>query len=300
MLNGLHLILTYACNFECDHCFLFCSPQSKGTFTINQLKRVLDEAEKIGSIEWIFYEGGEPMLMYPVLMEGIREARSRGFAVGVVTNAYGAISEADAKLWLKPLADAGVSYLSISNDTFHYGDETDNPATIASTVADKLGINTASICIDKPEVQKTSSVETGKGASVVGGGAKFRGRAVEKLIGDLPVKPWDVFCECPYEDLETPSRVHLDPFGSVHICQGISMGNMWETPLSRLVADYQPKAHPICGPLIEGGPSSLAQAMNVKPEHGYVDECHFCYQIRKEMIEAYPDYLSPRQVYGLE
>ena len=69
MLNGIHFILTYACNYTCDHCFLYCGPNSQGTFTLTQIKQILDEAVKIGSIEWIYFEGGEPFLYYPIMIE---------------------------------------------------------------------------------------------------------------------------------------------------------------------------------------------------------------------------------------
>ena len=117
MLTGIHFLLTYRCNFECDHCFLYCTPESPGTFTIEQVSSVLDEAEKIGTIDWIYYEGGEPFLFYPLLLESVKRAGERGFRVGIVTNAYGANSEQDAKLWLAPLMDAGLSFISISNET---------------------------------------------------------------------------------------------------------------------------------------------------------------------------------------
>ncbi len=241
MLTEIHFILTYACNFECDHCFLYCSPKSKGAFTISQITRVLDEAKKIGTVKWIIYEGGEPFLYYPLLKEGIKRANAKGFKVAVVTNAYGANSEEDAELWLRPLAEAGVSFLNISNDTFHYGDEPENPATIASSVAKRLGIEHSPICIEPPKVLQSSSDAEGKGKPVVGGGAKFRGRAVEKLSSNLPLRPSSELCKCPYEDLESPYRVHVDPYGNVHICQGISIGNMWMTPLSEIVSSYRPR-----------------------------------------------------------
>lgn len=299
MLTGVHFLLTYQCNFQCDHCFLYCSPSSKGTFTIGQVVQVLDEARQMGSVEWIFYEGGEPFLFFPLLIESIKQARKRGFKVGVVTNAYGATSEADAELWFKPLAHAGVSYLSISNDTFHYGEDEHNPAVTALSVAKRLGMATDAICIEPPKVVSSSPGKKEKGDPVVGGGAKFRGRAVEKLAQDLPLQPWTDFIACPYEDLEFPSRVHVDPYGHVHICQGISMGNMWETPLSKMVNKYRPEQHPICGPLIHGGPAQLARAMGIAPDPGYVDACHLCFLVRKASIDRFPDYLAPRQVYGL-
>jgi hypothetical protein len=299
MLNGIHFLLTYTCNFECDHCFLYCSPWSKGTFTIRQVTRVLDEARKIGTVEWIFFEGGEPFLFYPLLLESVRRAAERGLKVGIVTNAYGAISADDAELWLKPLAEAGLSYLSVSNDQYHYGEASETPATIAHLTAKRLGLDTSAICIEAPEVVQDTN-DAGKGDPVIGGGPKFRGRAVEKLADGLPLRPWQGLRECPYEELAEPSRVHVDAFGHVQVCQGISIGNLWDVPLSKIVADYRSEAHPICGPLIRGGPAELARACGQTPESGHIDECHLCFLTRKAAIEQYPKTLAPRQVYGLE
>ena len=75
-----------------------------------QIRRVLDESRRIRSVEWIYFEGGEPFLFYSSMLEGIRIARNMGFKVGVVTNAYGAVSEEDAKMCLRPLAELGVVF----------------------------------------------------------------------------------------------------------------------------------------------------------------------------------------------
>ena len=294
MLTGVHFLLTYTCNLECDHCFLFCGPWARGTFTIGQVTDVLDEAHKMGTVEWIFFEGGEPLLYYPLLKAGIERATAKGMKTGLVTNGYAAVSEEDAELVLKPLAEAGLTYISISNDAFHYGSETDNPAAMAYRVAQKLGMDTSPIAIEPPEVQHQDD----KGEPIVGGGAMFRGRAVDKLTADLPRRPCAEMVECPYEELESPSRVHVDPYGNVHICQGISMGNMWKTPLSDLVGNYDPHRHPICGPLIRGGPAELAKALKAAHEDDYIDECHFCYATRRASADRLPEHLAPAQVYG--
>ena len=299
MLTGIHFLLTYACNFECDHCFLHCSPRSRGTFTIRQITAILKEAQKMGTVEWVFFEGGEPFLFYPLLLESIKRASAMHFKAGVVTNAYGAVSPEDAELWLRPLVDAGLTSISISNDTFHYGEEAENPAATAYTVAAELDLDAASICIEPPKIVSPSADAEGKGQPVVGGGAKFRGRAAEKLTAGLPVRPWRELRECPYEDLDLPSRVHVDSYGNVMVCQGISIGNMWKTNLSAIVETYRSSAHPVCGPLLRGGPAALAQASGFRPDKGYVDECHFCYAIRRSQIDKYPDCLAPGQVYGL-
>lgn len=300
MLTGIHFLLTYMCNLECNHCFIYSGPSAKGTFTLSQIRKVLDEATKIGTIKWIYFEGGEPFLFYPLMFEGIKVARSMGFKVGVVTNAYYATSEEDAELWLKPLCELGISDLSISNDPFHYEDEKGNPAKCALDTAKKLSMPITEIRIEKPIVKTGIDKEQDKGEPVIGGGAMFRGRAAEKLVEGLPQRWWEEFTECPYENLKSPERVHLDPYGNVHLCQGLSMGNMWRTPLSKMAKNYDADSHPICRPLVRGGPALLAKEYKIKHEDKYVDACYFCYLVRLALLDRFPQYLTPRQVYGLE
>jgi hypothetical protein len=156
-----------------------------------------------------------------------------------------------------------------------------------------------SIGIDKPTVEGGIDKEQDKGKPVIGGGVMFRGRAVEKLIEGLPQRSWEEFTECPYEDLKNPERVHLDAYGNIHLCQGLSMGNMWDDPLSKIVKQYNADSHPICRPLVNGGPALLAKEYNVKHEDEYVDACHMCYLIRLALLDRFPQYLAPRLVYGL-
>jgi hypothetical protein len=298
MLKSIHFLLTYTCNYECDHCFLFCSPRAGGTFTAAQIREVLKEAKKMDTMKSIYFEGGEPFLYHPLLVEGLRLAREKGFKNGVVTNCYWATAEEDAALWLNPMIEAGVDDLSLSDDLFHHGDDNKNsPAKKAARAAARLGMSTGSICIEKPAIKPAAE---GKGEAVVGGGALLKGRAVETLTKDLPVKPRHTFTQCVHEELVTPGRVHIDAFGHVHLCQGLSMGNLWKTPLSELAAGYDASAHPICGPLTRGGPVELAKTYGVELAGDFVDECHYCYLVRRALIDRFPEVLAPRQVYGLE
>jgi hypothetical protein len=194
----------------------------------------------------------------------------------------------------------GVSDISISDDEFHYEDEQTSPAKHALNAARKLGMPWGSIGIDKPMVEGGIDKEQAKGKPVIGGGVMFRGRAVEKLTEGLPLRPWEEFIECPYEDLRDPKRVHLDAYGNVHLCQGLSMGNMWDVPLSEIIKRYDADSHPICKRLVNGGPARLAKEYDVPHEAEYVDACHMCYLVRRALIDRFPQYLAPRSVYGLQ
>ena len=44
----------------------------------------------------------------------------------------------------------------------------------------------------------------------------------------------------------------------------------------------------------------LAKRYDIEHDEEYVDECHFCYMLRLALLERFPQYLAPRQVYGLD
>ncbi len=295
MLAGIHILLTYTCNLKCDHCFLYSSTTARGTMTSDQIARLLREAKKIGSVQEIFFEGGEPFLFYPLMIEGVRMAKDMGFKVGIVTNGYWATDPKDSELWLKPLARLGIFDLTVSDDELHYGKDLLRPSKCAVEVATKLGLPVHTICKTKPEIR------TAQGGGVeISGGTKLKGRAVEKFASELPVRNWKDFVKCPYEELADPKRVHIDCYGNVQVCQGISIGNCWETPLSELFRKYNPGKHPICGPLIKGGPAFLVREHALSVDEKYVDECHLCYVARLALLKKFPEHLSPKQVYGIE
>ena len=52
----------------------------------------------------------------------------------------------------------------------------------------------------------------------------YRGRAAEVLSPRAEKRVWTEFTTCPCEDLREPGRVHVDPYGDVHVCQGIRRG----------------------------------------------------------------------------
>ena len=69
-LSGLHLLLTYQCNLECDHCFVWGSPWQSGTMTLHIIQEILKQGKDLGTVKWIYFEGGEPFLYYAVLVRG--------------------------------------------------------------------------------------------------------------------------------------------------------------------------------------------------------------------------------------
>jgi hypothetical protein len=262
------------------------------------LRQLFDEADRLGNIEWIYFEGGEPFLYYQTMVWGLREAKKRGYKTGIVTNSYWATSIEDAKEWLVPISEVGIDYLSVSDDIYHYGETSENLAKYAYQAATELDLPVGTIKLE--DVIIHSEDIKWKGKPVEAGNIQFKGRAVEKLAEGMPRKPWTEFTKCVDEDFANQGRVHIDPFGYVHLCQGITMGNMKQTPLSTLLEEYDPVSHPICGPLMKGGPVELVREYQLEHEESYIDECHLCYSARLQLREKFPKILAPREVYGIQ
>lgn len=282
-LSGLHLLLTYQCTFECDHCFVWGSPRQKGTLTLEQIWQILNQAKEAG-VEWIYFEGGEPFLFYALLVRGVELAVEMGFRVGVVSNGYWAQTFADALIWLQPLAGK-LEALSISSDLFHYSAESLHQAQNAVLAAEQLSIPVDTISVAQPAEA---------GAQVM-----YRGRAARLLAAQAPKQPWAGLTECPHEDLREPGRVHLDPLGNVHLCQGLVLGNVFQRSLQEICAEYNPEMHPVCGPLLAGGPAALVTEYALPHEAGYADACQLCDEARTKLRARFPELLGPDQIYGV-
>ena len=265
--------------------------------TLSWAKDAIRQASELDTVESICIEGGEPFLFYPIMIETARYARELGLDVSIVTNGYFGTSVEDAVEWLRPLQDIGVSPMFISDDMYHSGIETGKtPADYAVEAAQQLGIKLVTICIDPP---LSVEDERNPGESIVGGGVRFRGRAVDKLQDDgLPKRNWDDFNECLDEDFDLVNRLHLDAYGNLYPCQGVVVGNINRSSLGEIVERYDPQSHPIIAPIRKGGPAELVRTHNL-PLHGqYLDACHLCYLARKMLLNKYPEHLAPAQVYG--
>jgi len=291
-LSQLHLLLTGECNYECDHCFVWSGPSQDNTMTPGTIAHILDEAENLGSIEWIYFEGGEPFLYYQLLLSSVQLARERDFKVGIVTNAHWATSSAEAIKLLQPFSGL-VEDLSISDDAYHGCKEGPRETTTAREAARQLDIPVDFISISGPDSKDTCRQPADDESTVC-----YRGRAADKLAALVKPKPWDQFTRCPWEDLRNPGRVHVDSLGNLHICQGLSIGNLFERPLAEIMRDYDPGPHPVIGPLLTGGPADIVRQYGLAHDDAYADACHLCYLSREKLRKKFPEVLTPVQMYG--
>ncbi|MFX1250010.1 MAG: radical SAM protein [Promethearchaeota archaeon] len=296
-LTGVHFLLTYSCNWECDHCFVWGSPKARGAFTLKQIKAILEEAKKLKTVDYVSLEGGEPFLYYPIMIKSVEEAVKLGFRVEILSNCYWGSCPEDATEWLLPIAKDKNIELSLSSD-LHHGDswqieEVENVVKAANRLNMKVGI--LAIKYPKTDVPCPQEIE---GAKVGLYDLMYKGRAASKLAEEANKKSWLEFTKCPYEDLVDPGRIHIDPQGYVHVCQGLSIGNAWKKPFLKIIEDFNPHEHPILDPLIRGGPVALVEKFGLPHNEFYADACHLCYTTRCMLREKYPHILAPNEMYG--
>jgi hypothetical protein len=217
-----------------------------------------------------------------------------GFSVGIVSNAYWATSIADAEQWLRPFVGR-LADLTVSSDLFHCEDYLGEQPQNAIVAAKWLGIPTGMISVGQPGAHALES----HGQLEAESGVMYRGRAAEKLASGAAQYPWDEFISCPHEDLRDPGRIHLDPLGNLHICQGIVIGNLFEKSLKQICQEYDADAHPICGVLLAGGPAALVSEYHIPHASHYADACQLCYETRLLLRANLPEALQPDQIYGV-
>ncbi len=288
---GLHVMLTHKSAFENENCFVWGSANKTGVMTLEKLNELLQQAIDQGTVREIFFENGETIILHWILVKAVHQAHMAGFITGVRTNGYWATDIISARNWLKPLVKAGLNKLEMPG--FLIDNDLDETTKLhpGLNVSRQLRLNTRFIPIDPPaDVPDLNIASTFPGHD-----ASCR---IHKAVTDdsLPQYPWDTFASCPYENLENPERLRVDPQGNLQLCQGLLLGNVWEKPLKEIVDSYNPENHPIVSHLWAGGPALLAEKYQVDHEQVYANVCHFCYKTRQSLYPQFADFLAENQV----
>lgn len=300
MLTNIHVLLTYICPLQCDHCFIYASPRASGKLTPTQVTHLLEQISSIKTIEWVYFEGGEPFLVYPLLLSSVKRAKRLDFKVGIISNGYFGRSEEAAMRYLKPLIALGLDRIYISSDQFHYKKTVNSPARKVIEASIKLGLPTTRIRIGEPQSSEQDPFLNNDLFLDETRPLMMVGRAAEKIQLNPSNNDWRSFTFCPLKDLEDPESIYIDPFGNAQFCQGITLGNVWSSPIYDLMDQIDFASHPIYGPIRRNGPKGLIEEYNLAPLAEYQDACHLCYATRRQLVNRFPEYLSPPQVYNLQ
>ncbi len=220
-LDGIHFLVTYRCTYACDHCFVWGSPDAEDAMTLAQITSVIDQGAELGLTD-VYFEGGEPTLAYPIVLAAAKHARERGLDAGIVSNCFWATSVADAKVWLAPFAEIGLSDLSLSSYAYFVEDANEEQLRNAVLAARELGIPASVLEVGAPADIGVPGACSGDVGEVM-----HKGRAAVALAPARASRPPETLITCPFEDFTDPGRAHVGPDGELQICQGISAGNVF-------------------------------------------------------------------------
>ena len=193
----------------------------------------MEQAEQLGTITEIYFEGGEPFLYYATLVKAVEEAHRRGFEVGVVSNSYWAITFEDALEWLRPFAGL-ISGLTVSSDLYHYDELQSQQSRNAAAAAEVLSIPLGTICVAQPEALEARATlgQLPANAPDEGSNIMYRGRAVEKLVA---ARPPAALAEFPGMPLRRPALTGQSPSRPAGLCTDLP-GNLPGQPVRATVA----------------------------------------------------------------
>jgi hypothetical protein len=278
-LTGIHFLITYGCSAECDHCFIWGTPRKRSGMTAEQVDGFLDEVVALGTVTGVCAEGGEAFTRYHVVLHFLRAATARGLKASALTNASWVTSREQAQERVREMMGAGLTNLGISTDEWHQKRVPVEKVDLLLEVCKEAGLDAS-----RMELKLE--------------GVMFRGRAADLLAPHMPKRPPGEFAKCAHEQLDAPSRIHLDCYGRLHLCQGLCLGPGGP---ATAVAGYDAVKHPIVSILLQGGPHALAQfaaERGFETADGYADACHLCYRAREFLRPFFPELLGPDEMYG--
>lgn len=144
-LNSLAIEYLTKCNLSCDHCGINSSPLAEGKVELEDAKNWITIAKGYGAKD-IYISGGEPFLVFDELCELAKYSRSLGLNFITFTNAFWASSLENARKYLFPLKENGLTSLHLSLDCFHVKEGIPlqnflNVAAISNDIMSNLVIN---------------------------------------------------------------------------------------------------------------------------------------------------------------
>jgi len=317
-LKGLDLLLTYRCTNRCPMCTYHAAPDSSAPMPAETVRGVLTDAGR-HPLRWVMLFGGEPFLVYDLLLLAAREARRRtGAKISVFTNAFWAATPARAAERLRPLVEAGVAELYLSLDSYHLAVVPHEKVLAATRAGLDLGLD---VRVDGRLPSSPSDSEGERvtlraldrlcrdtGLTPTRGPHRQTGRAVDETA-DGPPGDATRCVPPPYlgPSLAEAHTVEIYPDGEVGLCAGISLGNAGgRGGLEAVLAGYRAEAHPIVAPLAAGGPARLLAAAVeldlMTPAEAALPRsaCRACHVARRALLPVYPEHLRPLRCYGLE
>lgn len=294
---NIALTLTYRCPLKCRICLIEAGPDRQKDMSLKEALRYLEQFKSFDT-GTIALTGGEPFLVYDLLLNTLRQATKLGLTTSTGTSAYWAKTKKQANKLLEPLKKHGLNGISFSADEWHQEfvpiEYIRNGIEAAKEIGfNKVGLQTT-ITPRGEHMKDTISKLQSMGCNLadvffVETPATISGRAATHVPSSQFLyffKPKDMKISCRF----IGTILAIMPDGWVFPCcnaypDGLIMGNAKNQPLEEIIEHM--RNNPLIHMLSSGGLHKLARIVkehNLKYEFRdkYASICHLCYDILKD------------------
>lgn len=289
--------LTYRCPLKCRICLIEAGPDRKVDMSLNEALNYLNQLQTLDT-ETVALTGGEPFLVYDLLLKTLQQATKLGLTTSTGTSAYWAKTKERAHEFLEPLRKHGLNGISFSADEWHQEfvplEYIQNGIEAAKEIGfNKVGLQTT-ITPQGEHMKDTISRLKSLGCNLtdvffVETPATISGRAATHV----PPSQFLYFFKA--EEMKIPCRfvgtiLAIMPDGWVYPCcnaypAGLIVGNAKHQSLREIVENIQD--NPLIQMLSSRGMHELAKTvkdcnLGYEFRERYASICHLCYDILKD------------------
>lgn len=314
------LLFTYHCSITCRHCLFGCGADRPDVaMSPRQFADSLALLHETGRV--VHVAGGEPMMYWKQLSDGLRLAHDEGYAPHFLeTNCSFAVNERVGVERLEFLASHGVRGLLASADPFHQEMVPPEQFILVRRLARQIfgeknfwGANESDEQImDLPSIarqpERLREYVSSHLLVMVGTAQRELTQYLDQFDpndGRLPRMGWrgsrkgkgcmDQFSR------ETIWELHLDPYGNIQTNCGMILGRAPETTPAEVLARGPENANEFTRIVCESGPLALAELARSK--YGFVwpelvsQDCELCFLARRYLRQFHPEVFGPAEIY---
>jgi len=282
-------VYTLQCSGSCDICCFSCSQDKKERLSVEKIQEIIDDLPQ--DIKLIGFTGGECFLFYDELLKVIQHAAQRGLQTTITTNCFWAENDEVVYKRFKELSTCNIRSIKISIDEFHLGH------VPLENIKRFLRIG------------KSLSFKIVIGCTILKNSKKI-GSYLECFEDELASIPFVEHCCYPlgnaaamdeqmfykYPQITTRcfegGMLTITPEGNAYPCGSMcgiiderSVGNIYHEGIATLLEKAQNDE--VNNYLYENGTSELVDKLKkegiIPLERCYVDGCHACFEVFKEI-----------------
>jgi organic radical activating enzyme len=304
------IMMTYRCSAACKHCLVMSSPGQDATrVTLEDAVEYGRDFQSLG--RGVIIAGGEALLFFNHVLTMCRALQEAGVPVAFIES-NGSWCRTDRLTIdrLRMLRQAGVQGMYFSIDGYHQefvpAERVHRGARIAREIFGPEQVIASNLSLEDARSLETLTADPERLRQFTRTlYLHWIGRAALELAGFRDLVPLEELTQQDCRaalDIDHLKEIQVDPFGFVRpdICPGVNLGNTRQQRVAELCRTQQVRETPLLQDLSEQGPAALlplARRFGITVRSHYVDKCHLCFDLRRQLVSYLPEEFGPKHVY---